>query len=98
LLARTRALGLDPDMTRIGNRMGGAGDSGDSFLDHPDLFFVTVEPCRSPLIARSFSNGGATGRMPVFRCITPPSPRCSRRRRLQPRSGRRPDLHPGQCA
>lgn len=43
LLALADALGLDPDMTRIGSRMGGAGDSGDSFLDHPDLF-VTVAP------------------------------------------------------
>lgn len=32
------ALALDPDMVRIGTRMGGADDSGDSFLDHPDLF------------------------------------------------------------
>ncbi|WP_052730546.1 hypothetical protein [Sphingomonas sp. SRS2] len=43
LLALADALGLDPDMTRIGSRMGGAGDCGDSFLDHPDLF-VTVAP------------------------------------------------------
>jgi hypothetical protein len=43
LVALADALVLDPDVTRIGSRMGGAGDSGESFLDHPDLF-MTVAP------------------------------------------------------
>lgn len=43
LLALADALALDPQLTRVGSRMGGAGDSGDSFLDHVDLY-VSVVP------------------------------------------------------